>query len=254
MSKLTEHNRNVWDQKVIEGSAYTNAVTSETIANSKRGKWEISVTAAKKVPKNWFPDSVEGKSILCLASGGGQQGPVLAAAGAEVTVVDISEKQLEQDEFVAARDGLALKTVQGEMTDLSMFENDVFDMIIHPVANVFIEDVKPLWREAHRVLKEKGTLISGFMNPVLYLFDDEKEARGELEVKYSLPYSALEKEEIIEGQALEFGHTLENQIHGQLEAGFVLTGFYEDDFGGGRTVDSYLKTMIATKAVKFSFD
>lgn len=54
----------------------------------------------KSIPKNWFP-TLEGLKILCLASGGGQQGPILAAAGADVTVVDISQKQLEQDIYVA---------------------------------------------------------------------------------------------------------------------------------------------------------
>ncbi|MBA2173710.1 class I SAM-dependent methyltransferase [Halobacillus locisalis] len=252
MVKATEHNSQAWDQKVKEGSPYTRAVSSETIQHAKSGNWEIGVTADKRVPREWFPRSLKGKKILCLASGGGQQGPVLAAAGAEVTVVDISKEQLKKDEAVAERDELVLTTMVGEMADLSMFPDGSFDMIIHPVSNVFVEDVRPVWKEASRVLKDQGILISGFMNPVLFLFDDEKEQQGILDVKYSIPYSSLEQEGAQEGQTLEFGHTLEDQIQGQTDAGFVLTGFYEDDFGGGRTVDQYMKTMIATKAVKLS--
>ncbi|TGB04401.1 class I SAM-dependent methyltransferase [Halobacillus salinus] len=252
MKKSTEHNGYAWDQKVEEGSAYTNPIETGVIKQAKEGDWQIGVTAERQVPRDWFPSSLEGKKILCLASGGGQQGPVLAAAGADVTVFDLSLKQLEQDRLVAEREGLQLSIVKGDMTDLSVFPNESFDMIVHPVANVFVEEVRPVWYEASRVLKEKGTLISGFMNPVLYLFDDEKEQQGKLEIKHSIPYSALEQEEVIEGQTLEFGHTLEDQIQGQTAAGFVISGFYEDDFGGGRTVDRYIKTMIATRAVKIT--
>ncbi|CDQ17844.1 hypothetical protein BN982_00082 [Halobacillus karajensis] len=136
------------------------------------------------------------------------------------------------------------------MTDLSMFEDESFDMIVHPVANVFIENIRPVWMESARVLKQKGTLISGFMNPVLYLFDSEKEEQGRLVVAHTIPYSALAEENVIEGETLEFGHTLEDQIQGQTDAGFVIADMYEDDFGGGRTIDSHIKTMLATRAVK----
>ncbi|KAG1318310.1 hypothetical protein G6F63_015276 [Rhizopus arrhizus] len=50
----------------------------------------------RALPLDWLGD-VRGRRILCLASGGGQQAPVLAAAGADVTVFDLSDGQLEQD-------------------------------------------------------------------------------------------------------------------------------------------------------------
>ncbi|MCA0982848.1 class I SAM-dependent methyltransferase [Halobacillus yeomjeoni] len=252
MKKVIEHNSKIWDRKVEESVTYTRAVSSEVIEKSRRGDWQIGVTADKQVPRSWFPESVEGLKVLCLASGGGQQGPILAAAGAEVTVVDISVKQLEQDQAVAVRDNLKIHTVQAEMTNLPMFEDKSFDLIVHPVSNVFIEDVHPVWKECARVLKDQGVLISGFMNPALYLFDEQKEDKGILEVAYTLPYSSLDDEKADPDEALEFSHTLEDQLRGQMEAGFVLTGFYEDDFGGGRTIDRYMKSMMATRAVKFS--
>jgi 2-polyprenyl-3-methyl-5-hydroxy-6-metoxy-1,4-benzoquinol methylase len=70
--------------------------------------------------------------VLCLASGGGQQGPILAAAGARVTVFDNSPQQLAQDRFVARREGLTLETVEGDMRDLSVFADVSFDLIVHP--------------------------------------------------------------------------------------------------------------------------
>ena len=105
----TQQNSNAWDKKVEEGSRYTQPVSREVIERSKSGEWEITVTTEKSVPREWFPKSLDGLKILCLASGGGQQAPVLAAAGADVTVTDISRKQLEQDKKVAERDGLTLK-------------------------------------------------------------------------------------------------------------------------------------------------
>ncbi|WP_060678756.1 class I SAM-dependent methyltransferase [Virgibacillus halodenitrificans] len=256
---VTKHNSDAWDKKVDEGSRYTQQVSSETIKRSKAGQWEISVTTEKSVPRDWFPEVLEGLKVLCLASGGGQQAPVLAAAGAEVTVTDISKKQLEKDEMVARRDGLSLRTVQGDMSDLSGFEDEYFDIVVNPVSNLFVKDVKPVWKEVSRVLKNKGILIAGFTNPLLWIFDDNQERKGILDVKHSIPSSTLDylpKDEIQDyiksNNTIEYAHTLEDQIQGQIEAGFVISGFYEDDFAGTRMIDNYIKTFIATKAIKLN--
>ncbi len=98
---------------------------------------------------------MEGLKILCLACGGGQQAPILAAAGANVTVLDISLNQLKQDEFVASRENLNLKTVQGDMCDLSQFNNNSFDMVYCPVSVTYIPDVLPVFKESYRVLKKR---------------------------------------------------------------------------------------------------
>jgi ubiquinone/menaquinone biosynthesis C-methylase UbiE len=256
-----KQNSSAWDKKVEEQAVYTKPVSKEIIERSKSGDWEITVTTGKPVPRNWFPNSLKGLKILCLASGGGQQAPVLAAAGADVTVTDISKKQLEQDEFVANRDGLNLRIVQGDMSDLSDFEDGEFDMIINPVSNLFVKDVRPVWKEASRVLKHKGVLISGFTNPLLFIFDDEEDMKGNLVVKNSIPSSSLdgltEKEisEYIEANnTIEYGHTLEDQIQGQIDAGLVINGLYEDDFGGSRPLDKYIKCFITTRAIKINID
>ncbi|UFT99606.1 class I SAM-dependent methyltransferase [Radiobacillus kanasensis] len=254
-----KHNQAAWDKKVNDGAVYTKPVSGEEVAKSKQGNWSINLTPTKTVPQNWFPNSLKGLKVLCLASGGGQQGPVLAAAGADVTVVDISQKQLDQDELVAKRDGLSLQTIQGSMSNLHFFEDGTFDMVIHPVANLFVEDVKPVWQEAARVLKENGSLLSGFANPLLFIFDDEQEMRGNLEVKHSIPFSTLDpmneaerENHIAAHETIEYGHTLEDQIQGQIEAGFMIAGFYEDNFGGSRELDPYINTFMVTRAIKRS--
>ena len=131
--------------------------------------------------------------MLCLASGGGQQGPVLAAAGAEVTVFDNSPAQLARDEEVAAREGLTLRTVLGDMRDLSAFPDASFDVVFNPVSNVFCPELAPVWRESFRVLRPGGVLMAGFMNPDIYIFDvvalDERE---EFVVRHPIPFTTLD--------------------------------------------------------------
>jgi SAM-dependent methyltransferase len=196
---------------------------------------------------------------LCLASGGGQQAPVLSAAGARVTSFDNSDEQLARDRFVADRDGLTLRTVQGDMKDLSVFSDASFDTIVHAVSNVFVPVVKPVWRECYRVLRPGGRLLAGFMNPAYFLFDHFAiEKGGPLEVRYRLPYSDIEhfdeltKRGVMDPKTpLEFSHTLNDLIGGQLAAGFVLTDLYEDDWDTAITpLNAYMAIYIATLARK----
>jgi hypothetical protein len=175
---IREYNRVAWDREVERGNRCTVPVSEAVIAAARQGQWEILLTSSKPVPRAWFPD-LEGLDVLGLASGGGQQGPVLAAAGAKVTVPDNSPKQLEQDRSVAER--------------------------------------------------------------------------------YALPYSDLtsltaeERQRYIQtGAPLEFSHTLEDQIGGQLDAGFLLTAFLEDAYPEDENdlLTDYMPTFIATRATK----
>ena len=185
---VQEVNRHAWNSRVLEGkNRWTQPVSSEQVRAAKRGEWAIYVTPTQAVPRDWLGE-IQGKEVLCLASGGAQQGPILVAAGATVTVFDLSDEQLKQDKFVSERDGLDLRTVQGDMTDLSMFEDANFDLIVHPIANCFVPDVNPVWREAFRVLRPGGRLLSGMVNPLLYALDDEAEEQEQrLVVNRAIP-------------------------------------------------------------------
>jgi 2-polyprenyl-3-methyl-5-hydroxy-6-metoxy-1,4-benzoquinol methylase len=92
---VREHNRIAWDALAEQGNEWTVPVSPEAIEEARHGRWEIVLTPTKPVPRAWL--EVEGRQVLCLASGGGQQAPILAAAGASVTVLDNSPKQLECD-------------------------------------------------------------------------------------------------------------------------------------------------------------
>lgn len=253
---VRDYNRRAWDRQVDGGNRWTLPVGQEVVAAARRGEWSVVLTPTRPVPRDWF-GALAGREVLCLASGGGQQGPVLAAAGANVTVFDNSPRQLGQDRLVAERNGLTLATVEGDMRDLSCFPPERFDLIFHPCSNCFVPDVRPVWRECHRVLKPGGALLAGFVNPVLYAFDDEAATdRGGLVVKHPIPYSDLttltdaeRRRYTDKGEPLCFGHTLEDQIGGQLDAGFLLAGIFEDRYPE-HPLAKYLPTFVATRAVK----
>ncbi len=249
-----KENERVWDARAESGDKWSVPVSPEETAEARTGRWKIVLTPEKPVPREWFPQDMNGVKILCLASGGGQQGPVLAAAGAEVTVFDNSTKQLEKDRYTAERDGLRIDTIQGNMQDLSAFADGIFDMIVHPWSNGYIDDVLPVWRECARVLKKGGILLAGFGNPLEYIFNAEKLERGEFAVENKIPYADAEHlddpfiRHLAESEGYIWGHTLEDQIGGQTAAGFAVTGFYEDR--GGTALDGFISGSIATRAVK----
>ncbi len=163
-------------------------------------------------------------------------------------------EQLAKDEFVAKRDGLIIKTIKGDMKNLSIFENGSFDLIIHPWSNGYVDNVLPVWNECSRVLKTGGILLSGFGNPIEYIFDVAELEKGNFVVRHKIPYSDLEHLDdetivsVCEKDGYIFGHTLADQIQGQINAGFAIVGFYEDI--GGTALDKFIYSSIATKAIK----
>lgn len=253
---IRSYNRDAWNREVQGGqSRWTQPVSAEIIAKARQGEFSIVLTENIPVPDRWFPP-LKGANVLCLASGGGQQGPVLAAAGANVTVFDNSPRQLEQDQLVAGREALSLRTVEGDAADLSVFSDESFDLIFNPVSTVFMPDVRAVWRECYRVLRHGGILMTGFMNPVHYIFDLYNADEGIIEVAHSIPYSDLTSipkehlDELIEkGLPVEFGHSLTDLLGGQCDMGFVLTDMYED-YMLDSPLHKYHPTYIATRAVK----
>ncbi len=257
---VIQHNSAAWDLQVAGGNnPWTKPVSAEVISRARDGEFSIVLTPNIPVPRDWFPEHFEGLDVLCLASGGGQQAPILAALGANVTSFDNSAAQLEQDKFVARREGLKIDIEQGDAADLSRFSDDSFDLIWHPVSNCFMPKIQPVWNEANRVLRRAGLMLAGFHNGFFYIFDQYKdESEGVLEVVHSLPYSDLNEfsgeqknRHIDRNEAIEFGHTLEQQIGGQIKAGFVIAGFFEDYWSDDATaLNKYCPTFAATRAVK----
>ncbi|GGY14095.1 hypothetical protein GCM10011289_16810 [Paludibacterium paludis] len=256
-SDIIDHNRQAWDRQAHNGGDWSRPVDSDTIAAARQGRWQVRLTPSN-LPGHWLGD-VTGKEVLCLASAGGQQAPVLSAVGGRVTVFDVSPGQLNKDREVALRDGLALTLEEGDMRDLSRFADASFDIVFHPISNLYVPDIRPVWKECARVLRPGGRLLSSFYNPVVFVADRNPEdaANGLIRPRYRLPYSDLadldatalaQKRE--KGDALAFGHSLTDQIAGQIDAGLLIAGFYEDDPPSPRfLIDRYLPTFLATLAV-----
>jgi SAM-dependent methyltransferase len=249
------YNRDAWDREVETGNEWTQPVGPEVITRARAGDWSVVLIGYQPVPRDWFPADLAGAEVLCLASGGGQQGPVLSAAGAAVTVLDNSPRQLGRDQEVAAREGLAVRTELGDMRDLSAFPDASFDVVVNPVSNVFCPDLAPVWRESFRVLRPGGILMTGFMNPDLFIFDiTALDERGELTVRHPLPFSTLdlsddERQRSYGTGPIEYSHSLTEQIGGQLAAGFTLTHLEEAPHHGDATA-RYMPGYFATRAVK----
>ncbi len=231
------------------GWEWGQAISHEEYQAAVDGKWDVKLTPTKYVPHNWFGD-LKGKAVLGLASGGGQQIPIFTARGAICTVLDYSTAQCDSERMVADREGYSVTVVQGDMTKRLPFEDASFDIIFHPVSNCYVEEVKPIFKECYRVLKKGGVLLCGLDNGMNFIFDDT-----ETTVKYSLPFNPLKDKQMYEDSikndwGMQFSHTMEEQIGGQLEAGFILTHIYEDTNGRGPLHDLNIPSFIATRAVK----
>ena len=237
------------DRWAAEGWEWAQPIDHETYRKARAGEWSVLLTPVKPVPKEWFGE-LKGKKVLGLASGGGQQMPIFAALGAECTVLDYSEKQLESERMVAAREGYCIRIVRADMTKPLPFGDAEFDLIFHPVSNCYVQEVLPIWRECARVLKKGGVLLSGLDNGINFLFDETEER-----IVNTLPFDPLKNEEqmkllLQEDDGVQFSHTLEEQIGGQLRAGFSLEDLYEDTNGAGNLHEHHVPTFWATRAIR----
>ncbi len=253
-------NKAAWDRAVDEGTnPYTQVVSSEQVAAAKHGTWSLYLSDGKPVPKEWFP-RLQGCKVLCLAGGGGQQAPILAALGADVTVLDTSPRQLAQDRFVAERDNLVIRLVEGDMADLSVFADASFALIVNPPSTMFVPDIAPVWRECYRVLEPGGVLMTGFMNPDEFVFDtDALDNEGVFVVKHALPYvehatldQATLAQRVRHQDMFHWSHTMEAQLGGLTQAGFVITGFYEDrrPEADGNPIRHFMPSFFVVRAHK----
>jgi SAM-dependent methyltransferase len=177
-----------------------------------------------------------------------------------VTLLDASPEQLAQDRLVAKRDKLAIAIVEGDMADLFAFHDESFELIFNPPSTLFIPDLAPVWRECYRVLKAEGLLMSGFMNPDEFIFDPVAlDREGAFVVRYPLPYieyETLSQEELEQRirnkEMFHFSHTMEAQLGGLMQAGFVMTGFYEDrrPEEDGNPIRHYIPSYYVVRAQK----
>ena len=198
--------------------------TPEEMQKAREGQLTLKFFD-KEIPADWLKD-VKGKKVLCLAGAGGLQAPLLACAGAEVTVLDLSEKMLEKDRTVAEKEYLNIRIEKGNMCDLSRFPDGSFDIILNPSSLMYVPDARPVFQECYRVLKMGGTFIMMAPSPVNYLCDFvDDENGGYYKAVNRMPYCSSDHDTM--GDWVEYGHTMEDYIGGQIACGFVINGYVE---------------------------
>lgn len=242
-------NAQVIDRWVEEGWEWGVPISHEAYAAALAGQWDVVLTPTKPVPHSWFGD-LRGKKVLGLASGGGQQMPIFAALGSDCTVLDYSPRQLESERMVAQREGYDIRIIRADMTKPLPFHDEEFDLIFHPVSNCYVEKVEPIFRECFRILKHSGVLLCGLGNEVNYLVDE-----NETIITNDMPFNPLIKEKYrkqleAEDCGMQFSHNAEEQIGGQLKAGFILTDLFSDTNSEGRLHKMNIECYYATRAIK----
>ena len=215
------HNRAAWDRL---------AKKQDRLAKPARDV-DFSDPLASVDGPGWLGGDISGKRILCLAAGGGRQGPIYAAAGAIVTVVDISPAMLELDRIVAGERNLSLKTIEASMDDLSAIGEDSFEIVIQPVSTCYVPDVVPVYQEVARVLCAGGLYVSQHKQPTSLQTAIEAQSRGyRIEHSYyrADPLPPCSKPNLIrEDGTLEYIHRWEQLLGGMCRAGLVIEDMTE---------------------------
>jgi len=215
-----EHNERAWDALARQQVPLAKPASDEDFRDPLRGV----------DPLGWLGESVANRRVLCLAAGGGRQSALYAAAGAKVTVVDISSEMLALDRQVAAERGLEVHTIQASMDALSMLGSGEFDIVIHPVSTCYVPEVGPVFREVARVTRPGGLYVSQHKSPVSLQAKTQATGDGYMlcEAYYrSGPLPAAKPSRIREPGTHEFLHRWEELIGGICRAGFVIEDLVE---------------------------
>ena len=220
-SRNHEHNRAAWDKLARNQDRLTRPAREQDFADPLG-----SVDGP-----GWLGGNIVGKRVLCLAAGGGRQGPIYAAAGAEVTVVDISPVMLERDRAIAAQRKLNLRIVESSMDDLSPLADATFEIVIHPVSTCYVPDVAQVYQEVARVLQPNGLYISQHKQPTSLQAGLERGPQG-YPLRYGYyrqtPLPPAPKPNLIREQGThEYIHRWESLLGLMCRAGFVIEDLTE---------------------------
>jgi ubiquinone/menaquinone biosynthesis C-methylase UbiE len=213
-------NQQAWDRLADSGSLFARVATDE----------ECRKPMEAIDGRGWLPESVAGLNVLCLASGGGWQSILYAAAGANVTVVDLSESMLRLDAREAKRRRFQVQTVHASMDDLSMLADEAFDIVHQPVSTCYVPDLKPVYAGVARVLRNHGLYISQHKQPVSLQIshrNDRQQFVIGLEYYHEGPLPQQQDTSYRESGATEYLHRLDQIVGDLCIAGFVIEDLRE---------------------------
>ncbi len=221
-----EHNARAWDRLAEGGVPLAQPAPDEAFGDPRA--W---VGGGGTVGRPWIPERLDGLEVLCLAAGGGKHGPLYAAAGARVTVLDISGRMLALDRAVARERRVDLEILQGSMDDLGMLAAARFDLVIHPVSTCYVPDVARVFVEVARVTKPQGLYISQHKSPTSLQASLEPGAGGHYELRHPValrqPLPPAPPSRLREVGTHEFVHSLAALLGGICRAGFTIEDFSE---------------------------
>ena len=230
MSPEVARNRAAYDRMARDGHRLCRPATAAELADpmSVVDRW------------GWLDRDLRGRRVLCLAAGGGRHGPLYAAAGAEVTVADISPEMLRSDREEGQRHGLSIRTVETSMDDLADFTDGEFDVVIHPVSTCYVADPRPVFAEVARVTRAGGAYISQHKTPVSLQVAADADADGGYRVRTPLvpkhpaepPTAGPNADRLREPGAVEFAHRWDEIVGGICRAGFVVEDLVHPDHTG----------------------
>lgn len=233
-NSVPEINSRAWDLEVDNQHWATVPISFEALPKLEREGYPISLTGSRQLPKNWL-GNIKNKDILCLACGGGQQTLLLALRGANVVSLENSEKQLKTDFETANKHQVKIETILGSMDSKQAYPNRKFDYVLLGMGAQFVEDLSKVFPLVRDSLKNDGTFIGAFVNPICYLFDWAAYEEGKMEIKYRVPYSdlsSISKSErmrtIGKDSPVEFGHSLEQIFRGITQSGMTINDYIEE--------------------------
>jgi SAM-dependent methyltransferase len=225
---VLQHNAHAWDRLAAGQALLARPAVDEAFGDPRN--WLGSGGSATR---RWLPERLDGLEVLCLAAGGGKHGPLYAAAGARVTVLDISPAMLELDRQVARERKIDIQILQGSMDDLSMLQPSRFDVVIHPVSTCYVPDVGKVFREVARVTKGHGLYVSQHKSPASLQATVEPGASGHYEIRFPQtpghPLPPDPPSRLREAGTHEFIHPLLALLGGLCQAGFGIQDVCEPD-------------------------
>jgi ubiquinone/menaquinone biosynthesis C-methylase UbiE len=215
-----DRNRAAWDRLAESGSQFARTATDQECANP----------LGTLDGRGWLPASVAGMDVLCLAAGGGWQSILYAAAGANVTVVDLSPSMLKRDHHEAQRRGYPVTTVEASMEDLSMLAESGFDIVHQPVSTCYVADIARVYGEISRVIRPGGLYISQHKQPTsLQITQRTRQNNFVIGIEYYQTASLPQTEDTSyrEDRTQEYLHRWEQLIGDLCRAGFVIEDLTE---------------------------
>ena len=221
MNSWFEQNRRAWNERVDSRQPHTGRARES----------DFRAGLAGLAPKGWLDADLTGRTVLCLAAGGGKHSVLFAALGARVTVLDLSPRMLDLDLKAASERGVTITRVEGSMDNLSMFGANAFELVYHPVSTCYVPDVAAVYREVARVTTKGGLYISQHKQPASlqsgtsfanggYVIREEYHRKGPLP---GLPGSWQHRE----SGTVEYVHSLEELLGGLCRTGFVIEDLIE---------------------------